>query len=249
MLGLLLIGAVACGDDTAGPTDTSPPADPSGTTYDLVNSFGMDVPASSALQLAFDTEGGLRVSGGCNTMSGPYVVENGKLVVQSMAGTEMACANDLMKFDRDVAEFLAASPSITLVGDVMTLSDEDTTLSLRAAAVIPDSELEGTLWTVTGTVQGDGTQSLDTEPATLRLVDGTAEVFAGCNTGSGSYTIEGDEITFGPIGLTKMACDETAMLLESVVTKVLTGTVGYDIEGTKLTLFQGTDGLTLADKG
>ena len=46
------------------------------------------------------------------------------------------------------------------------------------------------------------------------------------------------------LALTKMACDEIATELENTVTAVLTGTVEYDIEGTKLTIFQGTDGLT-----
>ena len=29
---------------------------------------------------------------------------------------------------------------------------------------------------------------------------GTVAVEAGCNTGSGSYTVAGDQITFGPLG-------------------------------------------------
>ncbi|MFZ4720276.1 MAG: META domain-containing protein [Ilumatobacteraceae bacterium] len=250
MAGLLAVAAAGCGDDRgAAPKDTSVPADPSGTTFVLAATFGIDVPDSSDLQLAFDDAGGLQVSGGCNTMTGPYEIDNAKLVIQSMASTEMACELALMKFDREVGTFLAGSPSITLVGDVMSLAKDDVTMSLRAATQAPDSPLEGTTWTVTGTVQGDGTQSLDTEPATLTLKDGTAQVFAGCNTGTATYTVDGDQITFGPLGLTKKRCDETADLLESVVTKVLTGTVGFDVEGTKLTLFQGAGGLTLADKG
>jgi heat shock protein HslJ len=248
VVGLLMIGAAACGDDSSAPRDTSPQADPSGTTYALANAYGVDVPESSALLLAFGTDATVQVSGGCNTMSGPYEIANGTLVVQSLGGTEMACEPELMKFDREIAAFIGGSPSITLVGDVMTLARESVTLSLRAVTPEADSPLEGTLWTVTGTVQGDGTQSLDTEPATLQMDGGTAEVFAGCNTGTATYTVEGDRITFGPLALTKMACDQPAMLLESVVTKVLTGTLQYDIEGTKLSLFQGSDGLTLADQ-
>lgn len=248
LLGLLVVGAVACGDDSETGTSLTPTLELAGTTYTLAQAAGVDVPASSALQLAF-TADQLNVTGGCNTMSGGYSIENSKLVVSQFAMTEMACTDEaLMAFDDTVSKFLAASPSIVQVGDVLTLANNDITLTLRAAQAVPDSALEGTTWTVTGTVQGDGTSSLNTEPATLLLKDGTAEVFAGCNTGTGSYTVDGTTIEFGPLALTKKACDAPATALEATVTSVLTGSVEYDIEGTKLTLFKGTDGLTLADQ-
>lgn len=247
LAGLLVLGVVACGDDSQTDATITPTLDLVGKTYTLAQAAGVDVPESSNLQMAFEKVR-LGVSGGCNTMSGGYAVVNAKLEVKEFAMTEMACVDDaLMVFDSEIAEFLASSPSIVVVGDVMTLAHDSITLTLRENAPVVDSALEGTLWTVTGTVQGDGTSSLDTEPATLLLNDGTAEVFAGCNSGSGTYTIEGDTITFGPLLLTRKACEGAAATLEGTVTSVLTGTVTYDIEGTKLTLFQGTDGLTLAD--
>ena len=251
--GLVVLGVgasvAACGDDSQPDATITPTLELAGKAYTLAEAAGIDVPDSSALQLAFE-QAGLAVTGGCNTMSGGYSVVNAKLEVSEFAMTEMACADDaLMVFDTQVAEFLAGSPSIVVVGDVMTLAKDSITLTLRENAPIVDSALEGTTWTVTGTVQGDGTMSLDTEPATLLLTDGTAEVFAGCNTGSATYTIDAESITFGPLLLTRKACEGAAASLESTVTSVLTGTVTYDIEGTKLTLFQGTDGLTLADQG
>lgn len=243
-----LSGVVACGDDSQTDATLTPTLDLADSAYTLAEASGLDVPESSNLQLAFEAVS-LSVTGGCNTMSGGYLIANAKLEVSQFAMTEMACADDaLMTFDTEVAEFLAGSPSVVVVGGVMTLANDSITLTLRENAPVVDSALEGTLWTVTGTVQGDGTSSLDTEPATLLLNDGTAEVFAGCNTGSAGYTIDGDSITFEPLVLTRMACEQPAMTLEDTVTRVLTGTVTYDIEGTKLTLFQGTDGLTLADE-
>jgi len=246
--GLLVLGTVACGDDSETGTSLTPTLELAGKTYTLAQASGVDVPASSNLQIAF-TADQMSVTGGCNTMSGGYTIENSKLVVSQFAMTEMACTDDsLMTFDQTVSGFLAASPSIVQAADVLTLADNEITLTLREALPMPDSALEGTAWTVTGTVLGDGTSSLDTEPATLLLKDGTAEVFAGCNTGSGTYTVDGTNIEFGPLTLTKKACAAPAMALEATVTDVLTGTVQFDIEGTKLTLFKGTDGLTLADQ-
>jgi heat shock protein HslJ len=248
LVGLLLFGAAACGDDSESTTSLTPTLELAGKTFTLAQAAGVEVPATSTLQLAF-TPDRLSVTGGCNTMSGGYVVENAKLVLSEFSTTEMACVDDsLMVFDATVADFLASSPTIVQAADVLTLADEKITLTLREDAPVVDSALEGTTWTVTGTVQGDGTSSLDTQPATLLLQGGTAQVFAGCNTGSGTYTVDGANITFGAITLTKKACDAPATSLEATVVGVLTGTVGFDIEGTKLTLFQGTDGLTLADR-
>ena len=150
------------------------------------------------------------VSGGCNSMSGTFTVENSKLVVPSLISTEMACDEPLMTFDSGSAAFLTASPSIVIAGDVMTLADDAITMTFREDVPVVDSPLEGTTWTVTGTIQGDATQSLDTEPATIVMNDGTAEVFAGCNSGSVSYTVEGATITWGDLALTRMACAEPA---------------------------------------
>ncbi len=249
LAGLLVLGAVACGDDSQPDATITPTLELAGKAFTLAQAAGVDVPASSSLQLAFEPVQ-LAVTGGCNTMSGGYSIVNAKLVVTQFAMTEMACTDDaLMAFDTTIADFLAASPSIIVAGDVMTLANDSITITLRENAPIVDSALEGTKWTVTGTVQGDGTMSLDTEPATLLLNDGTAEVFAGCNTGTAAYTIDGERITFAELALTRMGCDAAATSLETTVTRVLTGTLTYDIEGTKLTLFQGTDGLTLADQG
>jgi len=242
-LGLLLVGVVACGDDTQ-PADTTPElANPAGNTYVLAEAAGVDIPADTQFQLVF-TDTDMSGSGVCNTMSGPYTVENSKLVAPNLAVTQIGCAEELMAFDDTVAGFLSSSPGIVVAADVMTLQSSDITMTFREAAPVVDSPLEGTTWTVTGTVQGDVTQSLDTESATMLLKDGTAEVFAGCNTGSAPYTIDGTDITFGNLALTRMACEDVAMQLEATVTEMLQGTVGYDIEGTKLTIFQGTDGLT-----
>ena len=52
------------------------------------------------------------------------------------------------------------------------------------------------------------------------------------------------EITFGPIATTRMACDETSMEAEAHVLDVLQGTVTYEIEADVLTLTNGDLGLT-----
>lgn len=66
--------------------------------------------------------------------------------------------------------------------------------------------------------------------------DGTVTGNSGCNGFGGSYTVEGDQITFESITSTLMACEDARMAQESAVTQVLTGTAKYKIEGSTLTL-------------
>lgn len=66
--------------------------------------------------------------------------------------------------------------------------------------------------------------------------DGTLSGNSGCNGYSGSYTVEGNQITFSPIVSTRMACDKSIMEQEAVIHQVLTGTASFQIEGTQLTL-------------
>ncbi|HEX5807478.1 MAG TPA: META domain-containing protein [Anaerolineales bacterium] len=66
--------------------------------------------------------------------------------------------------------------------------------------------------------------------------DGTVTGNSGCNGFSGDYTVEANEITFGQIVSTLMACEDARMQQEEAVHRVLTDTATYEIEGNTLTL-------------
>ncbi len=67
-------------------------------------------------------------------------------------------------------------------------------------------------------------------------VNGTLSGNGGCNSMSGDYKVEGDQITFGPIMSTLMGCDEPRMSQEGTVHQVLTDTATFKIEGNTLTI-------------
>jgi heat shock protein HslJ len=71
--------------------------------------------------------------------------------------------------------------------------------------------------------------------------DGQVSGSMGCNSFGGEYKVEGNQITFGPLVSTLMACDEPIMNQESAVLKIFTGTVDYQVDGTTLTI-TGADG-------
>jgi heat shock protein HslJ len=81
-----------------------------------------------------------------------------------------------------------------------------------------DLELAGTSWLLVGYVSPDGTSS--TEPLaitpTLVFSDGTADGNAGCNTFSGTWTLDGSRIEFGEaISATKVACPDPGGQVET----------------------------------
>jgi para-nitrobenzyl esterase len=76
-------------------------------------------------------------------------------------------------------------------------------------AAAGDSLLTNTLWTWQGTQMKDGARLVPDAPERYAVTfqpGGTVNVRADCNRGSGSYLLNGRELTFGPIALTKMMC-------------------------------------------
>jgi heat shock protein HslJ len=233
--------ATACGDDSTS-NDAAAPiavADLQGKQYELVDAVGIAVPEGSALTMHFIVTN-LAISGGCNNMSGGWRIESNRLMVPRLAQTNKACDEALMTFDAQVAQVVSSQPTITLDGEKMSLARDAATLNFRELTVA-DAALEGTPWTVTGTVANDAVTGVSSEPATLLFKDGTLELFAGCNSGSGTYTTTDTTIEFGPIALTKKACEGAATELETAVTGVLQGTATYEVVGTELSI-TGADG-------
>jgi heat shock protein HslJ len=92
--------------------------------------------------------------------------------------------------------------------------------------------LAGTDWTLSDLDNGGVT---GTAP-TLELTETDASGTAGCNTFSGTYTTDGDSISFGPLATTMMACEGQMMEQESVYLAALDGATGFTIDGDTLTI-------------
>ncbi len=110
------------------------------------------------------------------------------------------------------------------------------------------SEIEGVTWQVMNVFSNGAASSLpaDLDPPTLELSDGKANVFAGCNSGSGEAEVSEKTIDFGPIGLTMKSCGQIEDQVEAIVSKVLQGEVKYEVNADgNLVLEKGADGLVL----
>ena len=185
---------------------------------------------------------------GCNSMGASYEIRDGRLIIGPMRSTMMACDPELMAQDEWLQSFLGSSPTVDLKGDNLTLTSGETVLELvdRSTAE-PDAALFGTEWVADSTIDGSTVSAVpDSVDAGLSFaLNDIVDVETGCNTGSGAYMVEGDEITFGPIATTRMAClDEDASAVEAQLLALLaTPTVSYEISGGVLTLRAGDAGM------
>jgi heat shock protein HslJ len=241
------------------PSTTPEPGDDlaallAGKTYLSQSTTGITLADGAVLRISFD-DGRISVSGGCNGMGGDVTFEGDAMTVGPMMSTQMACDQPLMDQDSAVQAFLTAGTTVSVDGDTLvltgTLTGSEATITLLDREVAdPDRPLADTAWTVTGVISSDAISSgWGSAVATLTIVDGQAQVNTGCNTGFATVTVDeaAGTITFGPLALTKMMCDDDAMRLEQEVSRVLTGTATYSIEAGSLTLMNGTDGLQFTD--
>jgi heat shock protein HslJ len=254
----LALGSVGCGnDDSVSPLTTSPPTEPrSGLDLDGRTFLSteltedgeiLDLVPGTRIRIAF-ADGSISISGSCNIAGGPYSIEDGVLVTDALAMTEMACEEPRMSQDDAIVDFIGNRPTIALDGDTLTLTTDTMELTMLDREVSdPDRPLVDTKWFATTILDGDAASSLpEGVEVTLEFVDGRVQGRFGCNTGGGDYVVDGATITFGPLMTTKMACDELRAKTESHVLAVLDADVEFAIEAGLLTLTNDDIGLGLS---
>ena len=105
----------------------------------------------------------------------------------------------------------------------------------KAAAAGAAVGLEGAAWRLT---ELPGAQSAAlaklARPVTLRFESGRLTGFAGCNSFSGGYRLEGGQLVIGQLASTQMACPEPGSSIETAFHKALSGTLRYAVDGDHL---------------
>jgi heat shock protein HslJ len=228
--------AVAC-SSAAGPNPS--PATLDGHTYLSTDLRGAVLVPETQIRLTF-ADGNLNAHGGCNMMGGTYSIDGDRLTTTQMFMTEMACDEPRQQQDEWLARFLG-DVTFTLAGDTLTLTDGTARLTLVDKEIAtPDQALEGTRWVLDGLVSGDAVSSVPVGvTASIQIASGHVDVMAGCNTGGSTIEVTADTLTFGPIALTRMACEAGEMQVESAVIAVLSDDVSYTIDADVLTLNAG----------
>lgn len=203
------------------------------------------------LELAFWPEGEIHATAGCNTISGPYSIDDGVFVLEEAAMTLIGCIpSTLHEQDDWYLGFLFSEPTLVLDGDSLVLESESVRVEyLDQEVATPDEALVGPTWAVDTVIEGDFAMHTEwPSPATLVFgVDGVVEVYTGCNGGSGTYSISGTELTFADVSVTERGCDSPTGELERAVLGLIHGPqpVTWEITVDRLSLRGDDVGLEL----
>ena len=206
---------------------------------------------TSVLTLHFRDRTHLGGSAGCNSLDARYSLDDGELVVRDASWTAIGCDAALGEQEDWYFTFLQSSPALTLDGDALTLDGDGTVIEyLDQKVATPDLALVGPLWTVDTIIDGQSAGNAPwPTPATLRFAEGgTVEVSTGCNGGTGTYTVDGNALTFADVAVTERGCpDELSQMLETGVLAVVFGPqpVTWEIKVDRLSLDGGDAGLGL----
>jgi heat shock protein HslJ len=134
--------------------------------------------------------------------------------------------------------------SLALLVAALVAGCGSSTPSVAPSATPAPDRLDGTTWALV---------SMDDQPVTLPAADmvptlafdaGTASGNAGCNTFTGSYTVDGPSLTFGPLASTKKACVPEVGAVETAYLAALQAVTAWAVPadapmGTQLTLTGG----------
>ena len=212
-------------------------SDLTGKVWVLTDLNGDPPVAGTTITIEFTTNGDAGGSAGCNRYAGKYITTGNKIEFTSpMASTMMACLEPVMNQESAYLKALSEVKTFAINADQLTLSDSSGALATYQAQ---SQDLSGTSWLVTG--YNNGKQAVvsvigGTELTTDFGKDGTVSGSSGCNTYNGTYKVDGDKITIGPLASTRMACNdpEGVMDQESQFLAALQSAKSFKIDGSKM---------------
>lgn len=192
------------------------------------------------LTAAFEADGSVAGSGGCNRFRGTYEVTGDAILVsEALATTMMACDETVMATETTYLAALTAARTFAVSGDRLELKDPDGTTTVTFAA--QPQTLAGTSWTVVSYNNGENavvSVLSGSSPSVEFGEDGSVSGSGGCNRFTGTVTAEEGALTFGPLATTQMACADPEGVMEqetAFLTALATATF-YTVEGNTLAL-------------
>lgn len=207
---------------------------------------GYELVPGTLIRLTFDGDS-IGAQAGCNSIFGKYSLNGDVLVVSQLGMTEMGCQQPLMAQDEWIISLLSSQPRLTLIGDQLELASDSIRVEFLDREVAePDQPLTGVTWNLTTIITGDSASSVPAAVSAFILLnaDGTVSLQDGCNSGGGDYSVDGDQIRFGVIVMTRLACLGDAGEVEQEFLAVLNAdSVTYAIDANTLTLQAGEHGL------
>lgn len=237
---LLALVLAACGGTSSTPQTDPGDGDPQGN-WQLVEGTvnGQEVPILEDHRITLTLEGS-RVAGtaACNGYGGTLRVEGGRLRIEDLAQTAMACVDGAaMTAEAIYISGLAAAESIGLDGDELLVQGPGVELRFAELAPPPTAELVDTVWTLETLVTGEVAGSVVGEPATLEIrSDGTIHGGTGCRQFDGTWLEQGDEIVTPSLATDDRACPPELQEADSHVLGVIGDGFRATVDGDQLTL-------------
>ncbi|MFN8377536.1 MAG: META domain-containing protein [Anaerolineae bacterium] len=196
------------------PAGSAPAADPAllqgitwmWTDWMQANTAEAVIPATS-YTILFNSDGSVNIQADCNVAFGTYTAADGSISIE-VGGVSMAmCPEDSRS--QQFLDLLGQVSTYTFTAEgwlVLDLPDDGGTMVLMEAP----PPLVGTTWQWVQTMTPDET-IVSADPSRYTITfneDGTYSWQLDCNTGGGSYTLDGQALTLGPGITTLMACPD-----------------------------------------
>lgn len=236
---MILTACASSGSQQAG--------DLTGKIWALTELEGQPLAAGTGISVQFTADGKVSGSAGCNRYSGTYTVSGNNITFSSpMASTMMMCEQAVMDQESAFLNALGMAKTFAIDGEQLTLTGGDgAKLAVFAAQ---SQELAGSNWEVTAYNNGNQAVVGVLEGTTLTASfgeDGSLSGNSGCNQYTGTYKVDGSQITIGPLASTMMMCSDPAEVMdqEAQFLAALQSAASYEIEGNVLQLRTADDAL------
>jgi heat shock protein HslJ len=102
----------------------------------------------------------------------------------------------------------------------------------------PDA-LEGVSWVLTQFIAENGSTEIVSVGVNAEFDGSTISGVSGCNQYNAPYETTGNEISFGPIGGTQMACPQVEMDVEARYLQLLESVATFEVEGRAMSMSDG----------
>ncbi len=178
--------------------------------------------AGTEISLLFAEDGTVSGAAGCNNYSGGYQVDGNAITIGPLITTRMMCEEPQGVMDQEFAftNALQQAATFEITGAELNLFNADGTRLVQAVAApdvsgqvaseapVSEGTLIGPTWQWVGTAYGNDTeQAVDSANYTIQfLPDGSLGFQADCNTGGGSYQVDGSSLAIQLGAMTMMAC-------------------------------------------
>jgi heat shock protein HslJ len=205
--------------------------------------------AGSEVTALFGEDGSLTGSAGCNRYTASYQLDGDSLTVGPAASTMMMCPDPEGVMDQEAAylKALETVASFELSGDRLTLRTASGAIAVEYS-LAESIGISDTIWNMSlFYIGGDAVTNplAGTSITALFAEDGKLSGSTGCNQYFSTYKLDGDQLTIGPLGSTKMACPEPPGVMEQEVAilALLENTSAYYINADTLFLLDANGSL------